>query len=294
VGINRAIMDIVYRLPAGLSRRVLFMYFNRQVPRFSQPATFNEKVNWRILNDRRQLLEFSCDKLAMKDYARSIPRVLVPPVLWFGDNVHDLENVELPEHWVLKPNHRSGVVYFGHGLPGIPSLNAITREWSRSAQSEDYHEWAYSKARRLLLVEELLGQPGACPTDYKFFVFAGEVAAVQVDVDRHTAHQRRIYLPDWSPLDVSSGNHPLAPVQAAPVNLDEMISIARAIGQPFDFMRVDLYSIDGATVFGEMTPYAGSGLDRFIPRRFDIELGKRWELPRVDVSSSGVGAGPLV
>lgn len=281
MNIQNAAVSAMCRLPESLSRRALFIYFNRKIPHLREPTTFNEKVNWRILNDRREILEFSCDKLAMKEYIRDIavPGLRIPRTLWTGDDIREFENAEVPESWVLKPNHRTGRVHFGHGQPDIESLRSITRRWYRPAEAEDLHEWAYSKARPLLLAEELLGEPGSPPADYKFFVFSGNVAAVQVDVDRHTSHQRRIYLPDWSPLEVSSGNYPLAPLETPPINLQEMLSIAEAIGQPFDFMRVDLYSIDGETVFGEVTPYAGSGLDRFIPASFDAELGRNWQLP---------------
>jgi hypothetical protein len=266
----------------------LFICFNHQIPNFRNPETFNEKVNWRILNDRRQLLEFSCDKLAMKEHVRAldIPRVRIPRTVWVGDNVRQLVDVGLPEHWVLKPNNRSGLVYFGHERPDVESLVTITQSWSRSVQADDMHEWAYSKARSTLLVEELIGKPNSPPADYKFFVFSGKVEAVQVDVDRHSMHQRRYYLPDWSPLEVSGGNHPLAPIEAPPTNLAEMISVAEEIAYSFDFMRVDLYSVGGATVFGELTPYSGSGLDRFIPESFDIELGRRWQLPDFESEAS--------
>lgn len=258
------------------------MHFNHRLPHLQNPATFNEKINWRILNDRRPLLEWTCDKLAMKAHVCTVPGLRVPRTLWVGANVRDLENIELPEHWVLKPNHRSGIVFFGHGRPDRSSLTTITRNWLRSVQSEDFHEWAYSKAQPVLLAEDLLGVPGSPPTDYKYFVFAGQVAAVQVDVDRHSGHQRRIYRPDWSPLEVSSGNYPLAPIEPPPVNLEEMLAVAKEIGRPFDFIRVDLYSIDGETVFGEVTPYPGSGFDRLVPESFDAELGAWWELPHVD------------
>lgn len=281
VDIRYAAVPLMCRLPAGSSRRALFIYFNRRLPHFRDPVTFNEKVNWRILNDRRPLLEWTCDKLAMKEGARTIPGLRMPRTLWVGSSVRELEDAELPEHWVLKPNHRTGIVYFGHGRPDITSLATITSTWLRSAEFEDLHEWAYSKARPILLAEELLGVPGSPPPDYKFFVFAGQVAAVQVDVGRHSVHQRRIYLPDWAPLEISSGNYPLAPIEPPPENLEGMLAIAREIGRPFDFIRVDLYSIDGVTVFGEVTPYAGSGLDRFVPGSFDAELGARWELPYV-------------
>jgi len=282
VNISYSVVRLLYKLPMPVSRRALFVCSNRRLPHFRNPSTFNDKVNWRILNDRRPLLEWTCDKLAMKEHVRTVPELLVPNTLWAGTSLRELETVELPEHWVLKPNHRSGLVYFGHGRPNTAFLTTITRKWIRSAQAEDLHEWAYEKAQPLVLAEELLGLPGSPPPDYKFFVFAGEVAAVQVDVGRHSLHQRRIYLPDWSPLEVSSGNHPLAPVEPPPENLEEMLGIASEIGRPFDFMRVDLYSINGAAVFGEVSPYAGSGLDRFVPESFDSQLGANWELASVD------------
>jgi TupA-like ATPgrasp len=283
------IWSLVYKLPASFSRRVLFLHKNRRLPHFHHPVTFNDKINWRILNDRRQLLEWTCDKLAMKEHFGTMAGLRVPRTLWVGSSVEELAEVELTGNWVLKPNHRSGRIFFGNGQPDVSSLRATTRQWLRPTEAECLHEWAYSKARPVFFVEELLGVPGAPPTDYKFFVFAGEVAAIQVDVDRHSAHRRRIYRADWTPLDVTSGGHPLAPKEEPPGNLEEMLRIASDIGQSFDFIRVDLYSIDGLIAFGEVTPYAGSGLDRFVPWSFDAELGAKWELPRLSGSANRGG-----
>ncbi len=213
---------LTYKLPASLSRRLLFLHNNRRLPHFHNPATFNDKVNWRILNDRRQLLAWTCDKLAMKERVSSMTELRIPRTLWVGSSVEELAEIELPGHWVLKPNHRSGQIFFGSGQPDVSSLMTITQEWLRPTEAECLREWAYSKARPFFFVEELLGVPGAPPTDYKFFVFAGEVAAIQVDVDRHSVHRRRIYRADWTPLEVTSGEHPLAPAEEPPVNLDEM------------------------------------------------------------------------
>lgn len=276
---RNALLPLMYRLPIELSRRALFTYYVRAFPRFSRPVTFNEKVNWRILNDRRPLLEWTCDKLAMKEYAEKFGIVRIPETKWVGTGVRELAGAELSGHWVLKPNNRSGAIFFGHGKPDIESLVSATGDWFKSFEARNLHEWAYSKARPLILAEELLGVPGSPPPDYKFFVFAGEVAAVQVDVDRHTAHKRRLYLPDWTPLEVSYGKYPLAPIEPVPVNLDKMIAAASTVGGSFDFIRVDLYNIDGDIFFGELTPYATSGLDRFVPREFDAELGAKWKLP---------------
>lgn len=268
--------------PLGAKRRALFICFNYRLPRFRNPTTFNDKVNWRILNDHRPVLDWTCDKLAMKERARAIAGLRVPRTYWAGSDVRELEDVPLPPHWVLKPNHRSGSVHFGHGTPDTTRLCELTAGWLRPYQAVSYGEWAYSRARPLLLAEEVIGEPGPAPPDYKFFVFGGEVAAIQVDTDRHTEHRRRLYLPDWSPLDVRCGPFELAPVQAPPPGLGRMLAAAAELGTGFDFIRADLYDVAGTVWFGEVTPYPGGGLDRFVPASFDAELGARWELPSLN------------
>jgi hypothetical protein len=296
VRISNAIVALLYKLPSGPSRRALFMYYFHKFPNIRNPKTFNEKINWRILKDRRPILEWTCDKLAMKEYVgQSQPAkdlgVRIPQTLWFGPNVRDLSSVELPEHWVFKPNHRSGKIYFGHGQPDVRALDRISQRWFYPFEQNDLHEWAYSKARPLLVAEELLGKPGSVPADYKFYVFAGEVAAIQVDVNRHTDHRCRFYLPDWSAINPISRKLPLAHIEPAPVHLDRMLAIAGELGRPFDFMRVDLYNVNDDIFFGELTPYSGSGLDVMEPPFFDLELGTKWKLPGLHNVSKDGGPG---
>jgi TupA-like ATPgrasp len=283
--LRNSLQSLFYGLPmpAGLRRRLLFAFFNRRMPHFSKPKTFNDKVNWRILNDRRPLLEWTCDKLLMKEHAMeaALDGFHVPNTIWSGADVCELRNVELPEYWVLKPNHRSGLIYFGHGRPDPGELSDVTAGWLDASEWEHKGEWAYAKARPLLLVEELLGSPGCPPPDYKFFVFDGRAVAVQVDVDRHNAHRRRLYRRDWSPLDVRYGPYDLAPVMPPISNLARMLAVAERLGQPFDFIRVDLYHVDDIIEFGEFTPYPCGGLDRFVPPFLNLELGKAWILPRL-------------
>jgi TupA-like ATPgrasp len=269
-----------HRLPLEARRRALFILTNRRLPHFINPRSFSDKINWRILNDRRPLLEWTCDKLAMKERARRVSGLLVTKTLWAGTDLRSLASAELTPHWVLKPNHRTGLVYFGDGQPDIAQLMERTEGWLSSEESDELGEWAYSKARPMLLAEELIGTPGSPPNDYKFFVFEGDVAVIQLDSDRHTFHRRRFYLPDWSALDVRSGGHTLPAIEPPPPDLDRMLAIARELGAEFDFIRVDLYNISGSIFFGEVTPYPGSGLERFIPPSLDVELlGSRWRLP---------------
>ncbi|CCH85950.1 conserved protein of unknown function [Modestobacter italicus] len=267
----------LYRLPLPLKRAVLFhRAHDRWPPR--DPRTFVEKVNWRVVHDRRPLIGQLGDKLAMKAYAASrCPSVRVPAVLWSGTDLAAFAATDLPERWVLKPNHGTMRVHIGNGRPDLAALERITAGWLDEPLYRTRGEWVYSQARRVLLAEEFLGS-GEPPVDFKFLVFGGRVALVQVDTGRFGDHRRRLYRPDWTPVDVAEDVAP-GPVTAAPELLPRMLEVAEVLGAAFDFVRVDLYAVDGEVWFSELTPYPGGGLDRFDPV-LDVSLGALWQLPR--------------
>jgi hypothetical protein len=55
-----------------------------------------------------------------------------------------------------------------------------------------------------------------------------------------------------------------------------MLEAAETLSGGFDFVRVDFYEAEGRPLFGEMTFYPGSGLDRFRPVSFDGLFGEHW------------------
>jgi TupA-like ATPgrasp len=268
---------VVLRLPLPLKRAVLYRQVHGRWPG-RPPRTFTEKVNWRVVHDRRPLIGQLGDKLAMKDYARRVlPGLNIPRVLWTGTDVAELAGCALPERWVLKPNHGTARVHVGVGTPDVAHLRQVTSGWLDEPLYPTRGEWVYSQARRLLFAEEFLGADGEVPADHKLLVFGGRVRLVQVDTGRFGAHRRRLYTPDWQPVDVDEAVEP-GPVTAPPRSLPAMLAVAERLGSAFDFVRVDLYDVAGEVWFGELTPYPGGGLDRFDPE-LDRVLGAEWQLP---------------
>jgi hypothetical protein len=260
-----------------LRRRIWFRRrFGRSL-RLSRPRTFNEKVNWRIIKDRRPLLEGTCDKLTMKERAQEAATglVRVPRTYWVGSDVSELADLDLPERWVLKPNHRTGLVHLGKGRPDVADLADRTRGWTEGQHWRVTGEWAYRSARPCLLVEEFIGEPGQIPKDFKVFVYDGVPRLVEVHTGRFTDHRGHPYTADWEPLaEAPDGGIP------RPEKLPEMLQAAAALAQGFDMLRVDFYEEDGELWFGELTPYPGSGLlDRIEP--YDELMGAWWTLPRL-------------
>lgn len=276
---------VVGALPPTVRRHLFFLRRHGRFGRFRHPRSFNEKVNWRLLHDRRDALSWTCDKLAMKEHVRrACPDLHVPETFWFGTDVAELTGRPLPPAWVLKPNHRTAVVRFGAGpVRDVEQLRRDTSGWLDDVHGTFFAEWAYSRARPLLLVEDRVGRPDTVPDDFKFFVFDGVPRLIQMDVGRFDHHTRNLYRPDWQPLDIEWAYPAGAPV-GRPSGLDEMLEVASRLGAGYDFLRVDLYCVDGTVSFGELSPYPGAGLERLRPRSFDVELGSYWTLPQQPAS----------
>jgi hypothetical protein len=262
----------------------------RQVLRFHRahgrlpprcPTTFNEKVHWRVRHDRRPLLAGTCDKLAMKDYAlRMAPGLVrIPETVWFGKDVAELAQVDLPPHWVLKPNDASGLVLFGHGAASPDELALRTEGWLNRRYRRQHEEWAYRQARPGFLVEEFIGAPGEVPADLKVLVFDGIARIVGVHTSRSTVHRNRLYTPDWDPLPWTGG-YARGPDAPRPQRLEDMLKAASALAAGFDMLRVDFYEHEGVLWFGELTPYPGGGCTR-IEAELDHLQGRWWTLPSI-------------
>lgn len=277
-GLLRSASSAVDRtLPVSARRRLRYLVMHRKLLSLRRPVTFTEKVQWRMVHDRRELIAPTCDKLWMKAHveAAGLSQVRVPATYWSGTDVGELADVDLPDRWVLKPNHRYGLVHLGSGVPDVEHLRRLTAGWLEEPRSLR-GEWAYSRARQCLVVEEMIG--AEAPVDYKFFVFEGDVRLIQMSTELGASGRaRRLYTADWQP---AGGTGELLELAPRPPLLEEMLAVASSLGAPFDFIRVDLYDVDGQVWFGELTPYPASGLRSFDPAHLDAELGRAWRLPQ--------------
>jgi hypothetical protein len=273
--------------------------------RTRRPSTFNEKVRYKMLRDRRQLLVTMADKAAVREYAASIIGTgYLPRSYGILTDPAELWALDLPSSFVVKPTHGSGAVVAVH--PDAPAVSrlptpdqpwaciellpsaldraafeALARAWlSRVYGSGPNREWAYSFVPPRLLVEEfLLGPGGGVPHDYKFFVFHGRCQYVQVDTGRFTGHTQDFFLPSWEHLPMSGGLPWADPLPQRPERLHEMISVAERLARDTDFVRVDLYALPDRVVFGELTNYPAGGNSPFFPASFNAEFGKHWTVP---------------
>ena len=271
-----------------------------------KPETFTEKVRYKMLRDHRNLVVTFADKVAVREYVgTTVGTGYLPAVYATVDDPEQLLTEALPRQFVVKPSHGSGAVVVvseaadrGARLPGVEAcwsyihvrpehadraqLVAIARYWQEQLYGQGPNrEWAYGHVPRRVFVEELLTNGhGVVPDDYKFFVFHGRCEFIQVDTGRFGRRTQNFYRRPWTPLPLSGGPPRAEHPQPAPACLDEMIIVSEKLAASTDFVRVDLYVVDGRVVFGEMTNYPAGGESPFQPQSFDREFGRTWQVPR--------------
>lgn len=73
------------------------------------PKTFNEKLQWLKLNDRRPEYTMMVDKYLVRAYiAEKIGEEHLIPLLGVWDDPDEIDFEKLPDQFVLKCNHNSG------------------------------------------------------------------------------------------------------------------------------------------------------------------------------------------
>jgi len=274
--------------------------------RTRNPRTFREKVRYKMLRDRRALVVTFADKAAVRDYvAEVVGQQYLPHAYAIVDDPAALFDVSLPDSYVVKPTHGSGAaivvseraplesrlpsesgswVYRHVAAEFAPRADVvrIAREWVAQLYGQGPNrEWVYGRIPRRIIVEEMLAtSDGSIPDDYKFFVFHGKCEFVQVDSGRFGRRTQDFFLPDWEHLPLSAGPPWANPAPAQPVCLAEMIALAERLGADTDFVRVDLYDVDGRIVFGELTSFPAGGDSPFDPESFNEVFGRPWTVPR--------------
>ncbi|MFE1646076.1 ATP-grasp fold amidoligase family protein [Microbacterium sp. P01] len=274
--------------------------------RTRHPRTFREKVRYKMLRDHRELLVTFADKAAVRQYvAALVGEQYLPVAHAVFDDPGMLDRVELPAAYVVKPTHGSGAALIvSESAPADARLPQDGQSWTYSHVRPEHvtreqiarlsrgwldqvygqgpnKEWAYGRVPRGVIIEEMLvGADGGVPADYKFFVFHGACAFVQVDAGRFGTRTQDFFDPQWQHLALSGGPPWADPPPAAPAALAEMLDVAARLGAGTDFVRVDLYDVAGRIVFGELTSYPAGGDSPFHPESFDEEFGRPWVVPR--------------
>ena len=276
-------MGVYNLVPDKLYLKRFFRAHMHQKLDWNHLQTFNQKLQWLKLYDRRPEYRRMADKLEAKDYvAERIGREHIIPTIAVWDRIDQIDFDALPDQFVLKCTHDSGGVVICNDKAHFDVLSA-KKKLEKSLKRKYFHygrEWPYKGLKPRIMAEQYMCD-GAYDkdnlTDYKIFCFDGEPQFVMTVRDRSKGKGQslhRWYNMDWElqDLDLDYRNEIKEP-EPRPQQLDQMLQFARELSAGLKHLRVDLYVINGHIYFGELTFYHMSGCERFEPASWDHRLG---------------------
>lgn len=257
-----------------------FILFGKEL-NLSNPVTFDEKIQWMKLYDRNPLKTRLADKIQAKEYVKEkFCEQYIIPTLGIWNSFDEIDFSKLPSKFVLKCNHDSGSVVVVDKNSN-PNFEMIKERLEKSLSTNYYtrsREHQYKEIVPKILAEEYVEEMDENLFDYKIHCFNGEPEFIQVignrDILNHTALQA-FYDSTWHKYDFTTGVYPLYENELRkPLNFDKMLLFAKEASAPFNYVRIDIYNINGMIKFGEFTFSPDSGFcPKARPYEKMVELG---------------------
>lgn len=253
---------------------------------WKDPKTYSEKIQWLKLYNRRPEYTMMVDKVKVKDYVSSIiGQEFIIPTLNVWDNPDKIDFDSLPQRFVLKCNHNSGLGMYICKDKTKMEIEKV-KEGLRKGLKENYfirnREWPYKKVERRVLAEAYLEDDSGELRDYKWFCFDGEVKALFIATDRSkgdNATRFDFFDDKFNHLPLINGHKNASTLPEKPKMFDEMKTLAAKLSKGIPHVRIDFYEVGTQVYFGEMTFFHWSGFVPYEPEEWDFTFGSWLKLP---------------
>lgn len=248
------------------------------------PKTFNEKLQWLKLNDRKPIYTTMVDKYAAKKFvADIIGDEYIIPTLGVWDSAEEINFASLPEKFVLKSTHDSGGIKIVDKNKPEYNEEELRRFFKKRLKRSLYYitrEWPYKDVKPRVIAEQYMEDSHNRNRliDYKFFTFRGTPKLFMVNYDRGVSTKADYYDVNLNKLDFTWGYPQSNYSLKLPVNYEKMLELAGKLSLGTKELRVDFYECNGKLYFGELTFFDGSGFTPITPFDWDCKLGEYIDL----------------
>ena len=279
-------------LPDDLYLKRLFKAKMGYELNLEDPQTFNEKLQWLKLYNRKAEYTAMVDKYEVKKLVgEKIGEEHIIPTLGVWNKFDDINFDSLPNQFVLKCTHMGVIICKDKSSFDRRKAKKQINYWMKKNNYWAGREWVYKDITPRILAETYMTDEsgfelkdykafcfnGGCDLiDYKFMCFNGKVEYVFTCSERYSSTGLKVTFFDrnWllQPFErhyqKSEDNIP------KPKNFESMVNLAEKLAKGIPFLRVDFYECNGNVYFGELTFYPGNGFEEFSPFEYDMKLGK--------------------
>lgn len=248
------------------------------------PKTFNEKLQWLKLHDRKPEYSKMVDKYEAKKWVASrVGEKYIIPTLGVWNSFDEIDFNALPNEFVLKCTHDSGGIVICKNKETF-DIKKAKKKIEKSLKRNYFlvgREYPYKNVKPRIIAEKYMEDSTTEELrDYKIFTFDGVAKALLIVSNRQSGETTADYFDvKFNRLNLSWGYPNARTKLQKPESLCEMVEVAEQIAKETTQLRVDFYEVNGKAYFGEMTFFDGSGFDRFEPQDWDLKFGEMIKLP---------------
>lgn len=252
-------------------------------PDLNSPKTIEEKLNWLKLNDREPYYTLCADKYESRKVISELLETdkYSIPIYFHSYCYKDLVPENFPDvPFVLKCNHDN------NSWICIDDKNRFDWEKIRSFYRERLclnfywtnREWPYKNIKPLVYAEAFIQDKEKSLNEYMYYCFSGKIEFIEYSVAYKGKKIYRFVDRHHYPLPSnyifgSEVNHIDEKEYSILSGREEMDSIVLQIASKFqNFIRVDLYNVDGKIYVGELTFYDSAGYPVVKPKEWNNKI----------------------
>lgn len=271
---DQSFLKMIYRIRIGKKLNL------------TNPETFNAKLQWLKLYNRKEHYTKMVDKYDAKNYVGNIiGNEYIIPTYSIYNTFDEINFDSLPEKFVIKCTHDSGGLVICKDKSNF-NITKAKNKINNSLKRNYYYsnrEWVYKNIKPRIIIEKYMEDKNNDDlADYKVMCFNGEPKMTFTCTDRFTNGLKVTFFDlKWNKLPFER-HYPydLKNIKK-PVNYNKMIELSKKLAKDIPFVRVDWYEINGKLYFGELTFFPGSGFEEFTPEIWDYKIGNYLDISKV-------------
>ena len=260
--------------------KLKYRYLLKENIDFDNPTTFNEKLQWLKIHDRKDIYTTMVDKYEAKKYVASIiGEEYIIPTLGIYNTFDEIDFSKLPNQFVIKCTHDSEGLVIVKNKKEL-DISKTKKIIERALKYNFYYigrEWAYKNVKPRIIVEKYMEDKNETSMrDYKFFCFDGKPKLMYLSegLENHNTACMSFYDMEFKLSDCERKDYKkLSYMPDKPKTFDLMKKYAGILSKDIPHLRVDFYEINGKLYFGELTFFTCSGMVPFKDEKWNKILG---------------------
>lgn len=257
-----------------------YEYYTGKKLDYDNPVEFNQKISWYKVFYRNPLLTKLVDKYSVREYVtEKIGEEFLNKCLGVYNSPKEINWDSLPNDFVIKAVHGCNFNLVVNNKSKLNKTKAKLKMYKWLYKNQYYRgglEWAYKNVKPRLIIEKFMKDEITNDLiDYKFYCFDGEPKFIIAQSDKLGKYFFDLQwnkMPfGWKTKDPN--------IISKPSNLEELVVLSKKLSNGLPFVRADFYSVNGKSIFGEMTFYPTDARKDFYPEEYNKIVGDYFKLP---------------